>query len=674
MQPCVDDPAQTEVAEKKEVKRLTSIVRRVVQEELEEVRELLVGIFEKQCSLPEELGRLMVVPELRRQRPPKQLGLCKDLASPVCTTRPQKVSSAKPMSVDQLEDLLATRLQFSTATSGMAEAEVPAASHDHLARSASLRMIPSVKGPTAWKRFASDPGLPLDLPVPGPVAFPALPHQNLDLGGQDLPEDSSKQGKESQSSVDSLCASSLFPGQLAGDPQSEGASHAQAPCSSGEGSHVARPVRNKSVRFHGNFLDSNQEDRSTPAFKDIVPASLQPEAPPLQELPALSEDQLNLPPVAPKILTLGRLWQTHDEHCVKSEIMPDSPAKGKGKTLSRCQQFFSAALKVIFCATGVLPMSRGWAGCLYPLLMLLTIFGISMYQFICNLEASQSSWSAYNSALNCLGVVAALGLLQFKRIEQLLDSEGSPLTRHASGRNFYGHWLSTIPANMLATMLFFSTQLACCWSMDGGGQACQSWLSTLGQLVASLGFSVLMLCVLNVCSCLDLMVDDFSQQYAEHEDAHQGVLQWNLLQATLNQASKRLEGSLIIMFTAQIAQLAPVAADVFAAPSASEIPWLSSPLQSLQMIVVQQLLLIYVLARAAGVSEKCVRIKRFINSLVAGESTVPFNSLCRDRAYLVRYIDDSAAGFYINGVKITTFAVMKLFYGMCAATLVSEAS
>ncbi|CAE8711560.1 unnamed protein product [Polarella glacialis] len=177
---------------------------------------------------------------------------------------------------------------------------------------------------------------------------------------------------------------------------------------------------------------------------------------------------------------------------------------------------------------------------------------------------------------------------------------------------------------------------------------------------------------LHILSCLDLMIDDFSLQYAELGDAEQGILQWSLIQATLNQASNRLEGSFLISFTAIVAGFDTLSADLIGSTEmldhvehcSGEASWL---LQPLLMIISKGLLLTYILLRAAGISHKCERTKHFINSLLTPLSE-DSSYLDTGRSYLVRYIDDSAAGFCIQGGRITFFAVMKLFYGMCALT------
>ncbi|CAE8630815.1 unnamed protein product [Polarella glacialis] len=275
----------------------------------------------------------------------------------------------------------------------------------------------------------------------------------------------------------------------------------------------------------------------------------------------------------------------------------------------------------------------------------------------------------------CLGMVIALFSLARKQIKKLVSPECCPL-------RLYSQWIATIPSDLLAVSVFLVARFTnyCVFAANTNrkfnlqGEDCgnyDSWSLRLSHVVAALVFAVLMFLKLHVLSCLDLMIDDFSQQYAEDGDAERGILQWSLIQATLNQASNRLEGSFLMSFTATAAGFATLTADFVLGSvemlergeaCAGEAGWL---LQPMLMIISQGLLLIYVLLRAARISEKCDRTKQFINSLLPP----PREDSCymdTDRSYLVHYIEDSAAGFCIQGGRITVFAVMKLFYGMCA--------
>ncbi|CAE8636415.1 unnamed protein product, partial [Polarella glacialis] len=343
-------------------------------------------------------------------------------------------------------------------------------------------------------------------------------------------------------------------------------------------------------------------------------------------------------------------------------------------SLSRYGHCLSMAAEVLFKLFGVLPF-QGRAGCLSPAIVNLILLGAASWplaeSFYSDGHHGHAIWSPFNGALMCLGMVVALCCLRRTHIQKLVAPECCPI-------RLYSRWVSTIPSDLLAATVFLMTEfsLTSWYLYHLQGQQCEIYDSRslqLSHVVANAVFAVLMFLKLHVLSCLDLMIDDFSRQYAEHGDAEQGILQWSLIKAKLNQASNRLEGSFLMSFTAIVTGFATLTADfLLGSPEmmeyrqacAGQTSWL---LQPLLMINSKALLLIYVLLRAARISDKCDRTKHFINSLLAPPST---NSSYLDtgRSYLVRYIDDSAAGFCIQGGRITVFAVMKLFYGMCALT------
>ncbi|CAE8651862.1 unnamed protein product, partial [Polarella glacialis] len=332
-------------------------------------------------------------------------------------------------------------------------------------------------------------------------------------------------------------------------------------------------------------------------------------------------------------------------------------------SLSRYGHCLSVVAEVLFKLFGVLPF-QGNAGCLSPAIVNLILLGAASWPLAASLDDDHhrhAVWSPFNGALMCLGMVMALCCLRRTHIQKLVAPECCPQRRQ---------WVSTIPSDLLPATVFLMAgfSLTSWYLRYAQGQECEiydSWPLQLSHVVANAVFAVLMFLKLHVLSCLDLMIDDFSRQYAEHGDAEQGILQWSLIQAKLNQASNRLEGSFLMSFTAIVTGFATLTADfLLGSPElmeyrqacAGQTSWL---LQPLLMIISKALLLIYVLLRAARISDKCDRTKHFINSLLAPPST---NSSYLDtgRSYLVRYIDDSAAGFCIQGGRITVFAVMNL--------------
>mmetsp|Transcript_85135 Transcript_85135/g.156000 ORF Transcript_85135/g.156000 Transcript_85135/m.156000 type:complete len:100 (+) Transcript_85135:2-301(+) len=69
--------------------------------------------------------------------------------------------------------------------------------------------------------------------------------------------------------------------------------------------------------------------------------------------------------------------------------------------------------------------------------------------------------------------------------------------------------------------------------------------------------------------------------------------------------------------------------------------------------------------RAGAISYKCDRVPSLINSLSFG------HDIDYERQYVVQYIINSMAGFYVLDVRITVEMVVKAAYISCALTLAS---
>lgn len=60
-------------------------------------------------------------------------------------------------------------------------------------------------------------------------------------------------------------------------------------------------------------------------------------------------------------------------------------------------------------------------------------------------------------------------------------------------------------------------------------------------------------------------------------------------------------------------------------------------------------------AHGAALTEKCRAIPSFVNQ-------IPGKLIDQERQYLVRFIEDSSAGFFVRNVKLTQEMVMKQVY------------
>ncbi|CAE8691380.1 unnamed protein product [Polarella glacialis] len=693
-----DDIRDREEGPEKFDKQMIRAVRRVLQQELQEIRDLLVsltenqrGIIERNQSEQSEPKLAVSLPRLSTPGNPRSARPC---------FSPQGTSSllgdqrkpVKPVTIDQLEEQLAEHLQAAELVVGTSRA-LPA------------KQCPaSLEGQTGWSRRVTGGSSQ----VRGASSFAnsrALPAKQCpaSLEGQ-TSWTKSISGPSQVGVADSSATSRALP-----------AKHipGQASPSSESGYGPDRGLINPPSLIHTPpvlDMDLVEEGHQRPQQKDsspvLQPAALTaPEIPCLQQLAILPPEPCRMaaeyqsergkhilfgtireegsarPPVTPSLRskrrTMDRLWATLDEQRVQgqdSDGKPESAVHARA-SLSRYQRCLSSSSQAVFCTFGILPMRKGRSGYLYPAVVQLAILAIAAYPMVIHESAGSCLWSDYNNALQCLGVVMALCSFHWKRIKILLGPDCNLLKMYASGHGFYDHWVSTLPFDFLVACVFLAFEFASheglyLYKLRTQGLECVSAPSSshrLGNAVGALAFSVVMIFKMHVVSCLDLMIDDFSSKYAEHGLAQEGVLQWNLLQATMNSAAKRLEGSFVILFAATFAGFATVAADLLLGSvkelAHGALPDCSEGLEPLQMMVGRALLLIYVSSRAAGLTEKCIRTRCFVNSLVLDNCV-----LDAERSYLVRYIDDSVAGFYIQGVRLTGIAIMKIFYGTCALT------
>ncbi|CAE8743118.1 unnamed protein product [Polarella glacialis] len=646
-------------------KRVSQVVKKVLKEELREVKDLLLSVLQQQSSLSEEIKKT-------QSMAPKP-GYCKRVAPNAMprTVTDQCSHNGSSVTLDQLQEMHADWFRSVSVSD-----DIGRMSLSPLTEPSQLRSVIAQASLKPMKPKTSEEGTASSSLMVIPI----------------LSNDSSRapavrilgHAESSAYSLDDAVS-------IIGDSGLRAPAH-----SFGKG--AVRTLVDAALVSEGGHLFPPCRPFSAPCAPS--PDGLQSmHGPPVPEPSFVSPSrrravapEFHLPPTTPATEnkkakrssgSLAQIWAARDERLVCSEVdgsMAEAddqkfkPDPRKEASLSPQGQCMSMTAQVLFRLSGILTF-QGRAGFVLPAMVKLTLLWAATRPLVFFRDGhlhmhGQQLWSAFNGALMCLGMVMALSCLRRTQIQKLVSPECCPL-------RLYSQWISAIPSDLLAVTVFLVMQfsLTSWYLSQATGQQCEtydSWPLQLSHVVAAAVFAVLMFLKLRVLSCLDLMIDDFSRQYAELGDAEQGILQWSLIQATLNQASNRLEGSFLISFTAIVAGFATLIADlVFSAEMldrgqacSGEASWL---LQPLLMITCKGLLMTYVLLRAARISHKCDRTKHFINSLLPPPSE-DSSYLDTGRSYLVRYIDDSAAGFCIQGGRITVFAVMKLFYGMCALT------
>ncbi|CAE8704785.1 unnamed protein product [Polarella glacialis] len=485
-------------------KRISQVVKKVLQEELQEVKDLLVCLLRQQSKKTQSTA-----PKPER---------CKRLAPAVMPRKftDQSGNNGQPVALEQLQDKHAEWLQEQHAEwSDVAAASLNPKTSKESGASSSMMVIPVLASHSN--------------------RAPAV----RIIGDADSPAHSLSKSVS-----------------IIGDSGLRAPAHSLG----------------KAIRILGG-AESLSEGHLRPPFSPVsAPCAPSPDGlqsihgPPVPESKSLPSD--GSPPrgrraVAPEFLdntntnnnkrsssSLAQIWAARDDLLGASEadcVMSEADAKKfkndplREASLSRYGQCMSMTAQVLFKLFGILTF-QGRAGYLLPAMVNLILLWVAIWPLVRDGHMHrQKLWSAFNGALMCLGMVMALCCLRRTRIQKLVAPECCPL-------RLYSQWISTIPSDLLAASVFLMMQfsLTSWYLSQAKGQQCEnydSWTLQLSHVVAAAVFAVLMFLKLHVLSCLDLMIDDSSRQYAEFGDAEQGILRWSLIQTMLDQASNRLEGS-----------------------------------------------------------------------------------------------------------------------------------
>lgn len=255
---------------------------------------------------------------------------------------------------------------------------------------------------------------------------------------------------------------------------------------------------------------------------------------------------------------------------------------------------------------------------------------------------------------------ATLGIGCFTRLgvwflfvnEEVVGTPDTVLTSFALGKGLMDSW-GEISRRDSAKMLFAWATI-----VGGGVYVILAWdlePFQTGVCIASLAFTTnivgsLTLSILHICQGIILILDDFCVGFATDKDCEAGVQEWNVLQAMLRRVCSAVARTYILLLTgALVAMLLPVT--------------LGSSLWAMAPAVLALLSVSYVSFFIAEVTSKCDRVPAFVNTLDLGEA------LDYNRQYLVDYVINSRAGFYMFEIRITSEMVVKAVYvGFVIAT------
>jgi len=181
--------------------------------------------------------------------------------------------------------------------------------------------------------------------------------------------------------------------------------------------------------------------------------------------------------------------------------------------------------------------------------------------------------------------------------------------------------------------------------------------STLRGLVHFVLFTVvssvlvcLTYCMLFVARALTVIVDTFGCRIADSPNLPEVTHQWNLLQAVVRKSSGTIERCFVALMVTAVVMIPALIADLFVltldrAAVLNLLPGTVVTVGIFRMIFL-----------AAAVTDKCIRVPALVNALHFGPGTD------RMKQHIVEYIVNSAAGFYVCDVRMTTEMTLKFMY------------
>eukprot|EP00811_Abedinium_folium_P031717 NODE_5183_length_1800_cov_3.346683.p1 GENE.NODE_5183_length_1800_cov_3.346683~~NODE_5183_length_1800_cov_3.346683.p1 ORF type:complete len:435 (+),score=53.89 NODE_5183_length_1800_cov_3.346683:84-1307(+) len=313
------------------------------------------------------------------------------------------------------------------------------------------------------------------------------------------------------------------------------------------------------------------------------------------------------------------------------------------------------------CVCGIIPFQVGACSAAYRLLPLCLTACMLVHCTAMSLVSLKETHVdfQYLSATVC-GLGGVLGLAHFwlGRLHQLLGPHHRPLELYAAKYNFIYQWRS---ASLRCFVMLCATWL--CMLIGRTAMLVGDYDRSLREVFRTEHiyiFGYLIGIVIMICFCflhifcgLELAIDMYCARLFETKDFGKGAAEWNILQALLRKSASTIDSCLLAVTTAMVGLLVLAGVEIL---TGSDDGRVQAPLWWVSCLPMMALTL-YTCFRAAAITEKCQRVPALVNSWDFGGEG--FEII---RQYTVRYITDSAAGFYVKGVRINALMALKLAY------------
>eukprot|EP00930_Biecheleria_cincta_P071426 TRINITY_DN5893_c0_g2_i2.p1 TRINITY_DN5893_c0_g2~~TRINITY_DN5893_c0_g2_i2.p1 ORF type:complete len:622 (-),score=84.70 TRINITY_DN5893_c0_g2_i2:92-1957(-) len=261
-------------------------------------------------------------------------------------------------------------------------------------------------------------------------------------------------------------------------------------------------------------------------------------------------------------------------------------------------------------------------------------------------------------------------IAQWAQASQCVEDWGSASRRK---QRMFLIWWCTAMALVLSTEAVLASQYISSPSLQPTGiLEISFWAGyEFASLVALLLSSSLLLAVscvqCHIISGLNVFIDEWSCDLCDQRDFSQGVLTWNTVQALIRRGGSSIENAFATIQICALAGSIVVAMKMITLASdpalrmeslatLAGITELTTSLPLLMLAALAGLLLL----QCAGITEKCAILPPIANQIMTG-------AIDAGRQYLVQFLNDSAAGIYVKGVKLDMLMVVNIGYFLCVA-------
>jgi hypothetical protein len=321
---------------------------------------------------------------------------------------------------------------------------------------------------------------------------------------------------------------------------------------------------------------------------------------------------------------------------------------------------------------GIVPVKNGsvwrWCGVTVPVL---TTAALAYYLHFVFAEEAPISLGVLGIGM-CSSIGALLGFAMLWQtdpsVSGLLLPEEGLLNRYAVSRGFDLDWHRNSFKSCLSLWflwLTFSVTWVLTTSSEYQAPMPKAAAAYLGPIAGNALTTALMCCIVHVCRHLDTMVDRFCIDFFHNPDYQLAMMQWARLQAILRHAASSISACFLILQTSNLVSMLLIGVELFVEGGTEDVTnW------RCHMCVLPNLFMSLIcLVRAAAVTEKCSRVPALVNAVGVEE-----HPLDDERQYFVQFIEQSAAGFYVNGIRFTASMVLKLSYisGMAAFAFAAQ--